>query len=295
MLRKNRILPLLLIAIIDSAAGGIEAAEPPLHGLWIWKSPEVLNQAQSIQAIRGFCQAEGITEIYVSVPSRYDALEAMHLSELITHMHQSSVRVEALISSTDADEPGAPRTRLLDHVQAIVQFNRDHATQRFDGIHLDIEPQQRPENKGPGNLEFLPGLIATYRAVRVLADRAGLTLNADIQSKVLKADLGQRHALLTSSPRFTLMLYELDSPGDGSSAVQQVEKLRDASHRWLEAAYEGLDDPKLARVAIALRTPDYGTQLPQMLRVLDEDNRADPHYLGWARHSYNDTLNEAPP
>ena len=44
-------------------------------------------------------------------------------------------------------------------------FNRRHSGERFDGIHLDIEPQQRPENKGPGNLRFLPGLADAYRAV----------------------------------------------------------------------------------------------------------------------------------
>jgi hypothetical protein len=86
------------------------------------------------------------------------------------------------------------------------------------------------------------------------------------------------------------MLYELDRPGDGRSSAQQIEKLRDASHRFLEMAYEGLDDPKLAQLAVALRTADYGAQLPQMLGLLDQDNRANPHYLGWARHSYNDTL-----
>jgi hypothetical protein len=43
-------------------------------------------------------------------------------------------------------------------------------------------------------------------------------------------------------------------------------------------------------MAIALRTPDYGALLSQMLRLLDQDNGTDPHYLGWARHSYNDTL-----
>ena len=290
MLRNIKIIPLLLAAAIGTWAQPIKAAEPPVHGLWIWKSAEVLDDAQSIQAIRGFCQAQAITEIYVSMPSRYDALDAMRLTQLINHMHQSGVRVEALISSTDADEPGAPRTRLIDQVQAVLQFNRDHAAQRFDGIHLDVEPQQRPENKGAGNLEYLPGLIATYRAVRVLSDRAGLTLNADIQGKILKADLAQRRALLSSSPRFTLMLYELDNPGDGRSPPQQIEKLRDASERFLEMAYAGLDDPTLARMAIGLRTPDYGAQLPQMLQLLEQEHRANPHFLGWARHSYNDTL-----
>jgi hypothetical protein len=27
-----------------------------------------------------------------------------------------------------------------------------------------------------------------------------------------------------------------------------------------------------------------------MLKSLDDANRANPHYSGWSRHSYNDTL-----
>jgi len=41
---------------------------------------------------------------------------------------------------------------------------------------------------------------------------------------------------------------------------------------------------------IGLRTPDYGELLPEMLKAVDDANRTDPHYLGWARHSYNDYL-----
>ncbi len=55
-------------------------------------------------------------------------------------------------------------------------------------------------------------------------------------------------------------------------------------------AYEGLSDPNLAKMVVGLRTPDYGEKLPEMLRKLDEANRVNPHYQGWARHSYNDTL-----
>jgi hypothetical protein len=46
-------------------------------------------------------------------------------------------------------------------------------------------------------------------------------------------------------------------------------------------------------MVIALRTPDYGELIPQMLTNLDDANRANPHYLGWARHSYNDYLDAA--
>jgi hypothetical protein len=51
-----------------------------------------------------------------------------------------------------------------------------------------------------------------------------------------------------------------------------------------------LEDRNLAKMGIALRTPDYGELLPQMLKKLDDTNRANPYYLGWARHSYTDTL-----
>ena len=185
------------------------------------------------------------------------------------------------------------REKLLEHVRGITQFNQRHPSDRFDGIYLDIEPQQRPENKGPGNLRFLPGLVDAYGAVRAQAERAKLTVNADIQNKLLKGNLRDRRMLLSSLPRLTLMLYELSSPDDGQSAEKKTEKLRAASQKFLKMAYEGLEGPNLAKIVIGLRTPDYGSTLPSMLKSLDQAYRDNPHYRGWARHSYNDTLKAA--
>jgi len=283
-----RLCQILFAALALPAAAANTGA--PIHGLWIWKSSAVLQAPQAAPRILSYCKAATINEVYVSVAKHYSALDELHFVQLIALLHHSDIRVEALLSSIDADEVGGPRTRLVDHVQAILLFNRQHAWQQFDGIHLDIEPQQRPENKGAGNLQFLPGLIDTYRQVRLLTDRAGLTLNADIQNKVLKADLPMRRALLSALPRLTLMLYELSGPEDQSTSAHKIEQVRQSSQRFLEMAYEGLADLKLARMAIALRTADYGTSLAQMLAALDEANRANPHYLGWARHSYNDSL-----
>ena len=85
-------------------------------------------------------------------------------------------------------------------------------------------------------------------------------------------------------------MYQLSSPGDGQSVGQKAEEVAKASQKFLEMAYEGLGDPNLAKMVIALRTPDYGELLPPMLKILDDANRTNPHYLGWARHSYNDYL-----
>ncbi len=115
-----------------------------------------------------------------------------------------------------------------------------------------------------------------------------MALNADIANKFLKGDISQRKMLLSAVPRVTLMLYELSSPDDGKSFESKVEKVQKFSGRYFEMAYAGLDDPHLARMAIALRTPDYLETLPEMLKTLDETHFTNPRYLGWARHSYND-------
>lgn len=279
----------LLIALLLATCRWLAAqASAPVHGLWVWKGPSIVAIANGIENLRDFCRVEGINEIYISVSSHGKLLEG-DFPKLIDVLHRSSVRVEALLSSEDADEAGKHREKLLDQARQIVRFNQDHPKRRFDGIHLDIEPQQRPENKGAGNLRFLPGLVEAYRDVRRVAEPAGLTVNADIQNKLLKGDLSQRKLLLTALPRFTLMLYEVSSPNDGDSTQQKTEKIQAASRKFLAIAYHGLSGPNLATMVIGLRTPDYGRLLPDMLRSLDKANSSNRYYAGWARHSYDDS------
>jgi hypothetical protein len=277
----------LATALLAACWGAAAAAENvPAHGLWVWKAPSVASAPRGAEELRDFCQSEGIDEVYVSVSDHGDMSGVEHLSHLIELLHQSDIRVEALLSSDNADEAGKHRDKLLDHVRDIVHYNQGHPRSHFDGVHLDIEPQQRPENKGPGNLRFLPGLVQAYRAVRALAEPAGLKVNADIQNKLLKGSLAERRMLLSSMPRLTLMLYELSSPGDADSIEAKAEKLQSVSRQFLDMAYEDLHDPNLATMMIGLRTPDYGPLLPKMLTTLDESNRTDAHYQGWAWHAY---------
>ena len=142
------------------------------------------------------------------------------------------------MSSIDADEPGKPREHLLDDIRDVVRLNMKHPTEHSDGVHLDIEPQQRQENKGAGDLAFLPGLVDAYRAVRAMVEPAQMTVNADIPTKLLKGDLARREILLSALPRLTLMLYGLSKPGDRDES----EKLQSASEDFLEMAYHDLND-----------------------------------------------------
>lgn len=265
-------------------------AAGPVHGMWVWKTATVLEPAGGAEALRDFCTANGISEIYVSMSNKERGSQEGRVASLIELLHRANMHVEALLDSTDADEPGKPREKFLEHVRDIVRFNQKHSSSRFDGIHLDVEPHQREENKGAGNLKFMANLTETFRTVRMIAEADRMTVNADVTTKMLKGDAQERRMLLTSVPRVTLMMYELSSPGDGKSAQSKAEKARKLSGKYLEMAYAGLDDVQLARMAIALRTPDYLELLPDMLKTLDEANQSDVHYLGWARHSYNDAV-----
>ena len=247
-----------------------------VHGLWVWKSQDVLRASSGADALLNFCESNNINEVYLSVAAGQE-----RLAHAIAVLHRSDIRVEAHLSSVDADQPGKHRDKLVSRVQGIVQFNQKHR-ERFDGIHLDVEPHQRRENKGSGNLKFVPDLVSTYRAVVEVAEPAGMTVNADVPIKYLKGEIGERRMLLSSVPRLTLMLYELDSPDSGT--------LQMAAQRSIEMAYAGLPGEGFARISIALRTPDYREMLPAMFHTLDETLSGNPHYLGWARHSYNVTL-----
>jgi hypothetical protein len=260
----------------------------PVHGLWVWKGPAMLHDRGAVDRLAEFCRDNDINEVYLAVSSHGVMMPDDRAVEVISTLHGDLVRVEALLSSDNADEAGPHREKLLRQVGDIVQFNRRSPHHRFDGIHLDIEPQQRAENKGGGNLRFLPGLVETYRAARAQAEAAGLGVNADIQNKLLKGTLAERRMLLGALPRLTLMMYEVSAPGEDEAA--QLSGVKLASRKFLDMAYAGIDGASWARMVIGLRTPDYGHELPVMLRALEAANASDPHFLGWARHAYNDQL-----
>src|SRR6202046_1947566 len=190
-----------IFCVLAAAIGLIPGAfaQQPVHGLWVWKTPTLLDLPSRGEALRNFCRSHQINEVYLSFSSQNGgAAEEQEIEKLIGLLHHDHIRVEALLSSTDADEPGKHRDKLMAHVNEVLSYNRQPPHARFDGIHLDVEPQQRQENKGAGNLGFLANLVDTYRAVRALAEQNQMTVNADIATKYLKGDLVQLQALMSS-------------------------------------------------------------------------------------------------
>jgi hypothetical protein len=114
---------LLWAAMAAASTLGALAQESLVHGVWVWKTASVLAAPGSADALRDFCRLQTVNEVYLSFsPTKIDAAGESQIAALIASLHRSGIRVEALLSSVDADEPGTHRDKLLDHVRAVLSI-----------------------------------------------------------------------------------------------------------------------------------------------------------------------------
>lgn len=238
---------------------------PPTRGLWVWQTQHILQDQDGPAALRAFVGQHRLTEVYLSTSRA--VLAHPRLEALLSALHQDGIRVEALLG-----EPTwyleERRAEPLRRIAELVRWNQQHPTARFDGIHLDIEPHQLPDNKGPDNLAFLPGLIATLQEAQRAAQAAGLTLAADLPRKILRAEPTQGAALASACQRLFLMLYEMPRAADIAAAAR-------LALRWG------------AGVVIGLRPRDHEGRLDELLVALQTSLAQERGYLGWALHDYD--------
>lgn len=287
------LLRLLAIALSIAAGPGMSCAAGPAprsgavthppaptatraRGLWVWRTSEVLADPAEPQALLDLCRARGLNEVYLSIPGSGPGggpgggpplLQDARLPRLLQALAAAGIRAEALLGQARWYQP-AERGALLALIEAVGAWNRA-GPGRFTGVHLDIEPHQLLENKGPGNLGFLPDLIATFAAARAAAAAHGLPLSADVPRKLLKASPADWAALTAACPRLLWMLYEL--PGHADAILRLARR----------ALQRGG-----AQVVVAVRVPDHGALLPEVLAAVEAGLSPEPGYGGWAIHDY---------
>ena len=63
-------------------SGTAFAQQPFVHGLWVWKTASVLAAPNSGEALRDFCRAQTVNEVYLSYsPDKADATEEEEVAE----------------------------------------------------------------------------------------------------------------------------------------------------------------------------------------------------------------------
>jgi hypothetical protein len=234
--------------------------------MWVWSTKSRLGEPTGTETLLGSCRRAGLNEVYLSVGA--GALDDPRLPALMGALHGAHLRVEALMGEAAWYRPGN-RAAMFATIEAVAAYDRRNPGASFDGIHLDVEPHQLPENRN--NHQFVPVLAEALAEASALAATHHLTSSADLPRFALD-EAGPAFARAVERP--FVMLYQLR---DRSPAW-----LMKASGSVVDHTFQGLDARQAGRIVIGLRVEDYPTDLEAMVGALDLEQRA--RYGGWAIH-----------
>lgn len=174
------------VLLLTSLLGAAGPPKKPDRGLWVWETEPLLREADERRVFFEFCKAHGINVVAMQIATRGTGagrqLDARaEWTALITEAHRRRMRVHALDGDPEFTR-AAQHGTVLSIVNAVVAYNASVASAaRFDGVHLDIEPQALPEWKDPKARE---SLLAEYLEINegaaARARAAGLLYGVDI-------------------------------------------------------------------------------------------------------------------
>lgn len=162
------------IAVVVVLLGcAISAFAAPRRATWVWDNA-VTEKAKQAELLR-FCRDRRIDTLFLHAPATHLQERADEFRSLVAAAHAQRMRVEALDGrpgwATDHD-------KAKQFVGAVVTFNQAGAPdERFDGVHLDVEPYGT-EEWGTARSEIALRWLGMFDEARAAA--AGLPVTADI-------------------------------------------------------------------------------------------------------------------
>ena len=223
-----------------------EAARPWRHGVWLWKTRELLSGADRGHRLGHFCRMQGVNELYLQLPYRSSRTaggrwrlhwDEVALRRLVVALSASGTRVFLL--------DGSPQLALAERhgllarlIESIASYNRRNDMRaRVQGLRLDIEPYLLPRFSGAHRSEILQQYLDMLRRARLTADRFGLKLAIDIpfwfdQLCVPAGGPGQRRLselVIDLADDVAIMAYRTQVVGDNGIVALVADELRYAS------------------------------------------------------------------
>lgn len=164
-----------------------DGAQRP-RGMWLWESSELLKNPACEQAALTTLREARVTDLFLQIPYPKDVKDAVkpeletELRQFIKTAHSHSIRVHALDGSPDLSLRDQ-HPLVLSRIQSILAFNSSsRPEERFNGIHLDVEPYLLLGFDGPSRDEILQEYLELNEKVAGILHRdgGGLAFGVDI-------------------------------------------------------------------------------------------------------------------
>jgi hypothetical protein len=171
-----------------SRAGAPLRLDGAHKAIWVWNTKAIAESRENERQFADFLVQQHFTEVFLAIP--YEPGEATEtgslpvngaiLNPIVAQLHARGITVHALIGDRNFALPEwhAYVTRTVEN---IIRFNVESIpSERFDGIHLDVEPYLLPGFNGPQHQKILEDYLELLSKVSDQAHRAKLIIGADI-------------------------------------------------------------------------------------------------------------------
>jgi hypothetical protein len=223
---------LLMIAItlapsVCAQTASSRSALPPARALWVWK-PALFEDPGELEALLAFAVQKRISTIFFSAATQRLQHEPELYRRLIRRAHAQGVTVQALSGEPDWLFPDR-RSGARAFLEALREYDRgSHPEERFDAVHLDVEPQSLPEWKAGRHADLAARYLAFVDWIRDQARPLALPLVVDIPVSFNRIAAGPRsmsEAVLDRADQIVVMTYK-----------DTAQKVVDASRVEIESA-----------------------------------------------------------
>lgn len=183
---------LALLAAVVLALAPLAAQARAPRALWVWEADAraLLRDPATADEALAFAHRQGVGTFYLYAGAYEDGdplpAEAPAWHALLRRLHAGGLRVQALLGSAPLRTEGwvlpERQGEALAALREVLDYNAAAArAERFDGVHLDIEPHQLPEWDHERE-RLLAGLLDLGQSLQALRAqrRARLPLAADL-------------------------------------------------------------------------------------------------------------------
>jgi hypothetical protein len=226
--------PVTLAPSLWAQTSSPRPALPPARALWVWK-PASFASSGELESLLAFAGKKRIGTLFLSAGTDLLRRQPQLYRRLLRRAHAQGITVHALHGEPEWLSPDH-RAGAVAFLEALRQYARaSRPEERFDAIHLDVEPQSLPEWKAGEHDALAAQYIQFLDWFRDQARPLALPLAVDVPVSFNRIAVDGRPliaAILARADQMTVMAYK-DSAGKVMEASREGLGSADAAGKKL--------------------------------------------------------------